>query len=537
MNNFIVLPNSGKVAMKEVDITNDLKLIEFPNLLDGQLYNNIPFIHNNYFTFVGRVGYDEFGQSFILNENQNYSVDTYNIYNLDINRYNELNDTNYVGFKSINLALKNMTYSASQDNFITESTYNYNIMRLAMNTRDIQLGCFGILNPVEFWQDNHTTFKIALNAANLIISAVDPGTLGTIASTITNNVVQKTTTRHYPSPDPDHPGESPGTEMKNRIEITVDVLDYFETSVNSFPFEFDIEDYNTIHQTLHAGVRKIKLYSQGGSIPQLESNIVLQTNGQYILGNNDADDELEIYQSNSNRARSLPASIGTFVVNVPQPLITQISNYQISNIGNFTIPIPNGYDAVNSISGNVDVSSKILSSYTFAPSSLPSTFNIQDYNNSNNTDYIGVSSITCTDINIQPQPTQIIINNINIQNIDSNYVMKIAVGGRYSITDQTYSYLFLILDDGFYYFYLVYKISSVGEIVITNNTNNKMRVFRISNASSPKNILFRYYNGSNYTNIVNVRTPVNGYTVSYNVNELVTSVSFNQSYYDMSSFF
>ena len=305
--------------MKEVSIMNDLKLIEFPNLLDGQLYNNIPFIHNNYFTFVGRVGYDEFGQSFVLNENQNYSVDTYNIYNLDIDRYNELNDTNYVGFKSINLALKNMTYSASQDNFITETTYNYNIMRLAMNNRDIQLGCFGILNPVEFWQDNHTTFKIALNAANLIISAVDPGTLGTIASTITNNVVQKTTTRHYPSPDPDHPGESPGTEMKNRIEITVDVLDYFETSVNSFPYEFDIEQYNTVHQTLHAGVRKIKLYSQGGNVPQLESNIVITNNGEYILGNNDADDELEIYQNSNNSNRSLPASIGTFIVNVPTP--------------------------------------------------------------------------------------------------------------------------------------------------------------------------------------------------------------------------
>ena len=305
--------------MKEVSIMNDLKLIEFPNLLDGQLYNNIPFIHNNYFTFVGRVGYDEFGQSFVLNENQNYSVDTYNIYNLDIDRYNELNDTNYIGFKSINLALKNMTYSASQDNFITETTYNYNIMRLAMNNRDIQLGCFGILNPVEFWQDNHTTFKIALNAANLIISAVDPGTLGTIASTITNNVVQKTTTRHYPSPDPDHPGESPGTEMKNRIEITVDVLDYFETSVNSFPYEFDIEQYNTVHQTLHAGVRKIKLYSQGGNVPQLESNIVITNNGEYILGNNDADDELEIYQNSNNSNRSLPASIGTFIVNVPTP--------------------------------------------------------------------------------------------------------------------------------------------------------------------------------------------------------------------------
>lgn len=535
MNNFVVVPNPGKVAMKEVDITNDLKLIEYPNLLDGLLYNNIPFIHNNYFTFVGRVGYDEFGQSFILNENQNYSVDTYNIYNLDISRYNELNNTNYVGFKSINLALKNMTYSASQDNFITESTYNYNIMRLAMNNRDIQLGCFGILNPVEFWQDNHTTFKIALNAANLIISAVDPGTLGTIASNITNNVVQKTTTRHYPSPDPDHPGESPGTEMKNKIEITVDVLDYFETTVNSFPYEFDIEQFNTIHQTLHAGVRKIKLYSQG-SIPQLESNIVLQSNGEYILGNNDADDDLEIYQINSNRARSLPASIGTFVVSVPQPLITQISNYQISNVGNFVIPIPNGYDAVDSINGNVDVSSKILSSYTFAPSSLPSTFSIQDYNNSNNTDFIGVSSITCTDTNIQPQQAKIIINNIYVNNIDYSKSQTIDVNEKFRITSQSYSYLFFTLNNGFYYCYYIYKSNSYGEIVITNNTSNRMKIFVISGASSPTNILFRYRNGSEYIKILNVSANCTSKNTNYNVDALDVKVSLNQTYYDLSSY-
>lgn len=490
--------------MKEVSIMNDLKLIEFPSLLDGQLYNNIPFIHNNYFTFVGRVGYDEFGQSFILNENQNYSVDTYNVYNLNIDRYNELNDTNYVGFKSINLALKNMTYSASQDNFITETTYNYNIMRLAMNNRDIQLGCFGILNPVEFWQDNHTTFKIALNAANLIISAVDPGTLGTIASTITNNVVQKTTTRHYPSPDPDHPGESPGTEMKNRIEITVDVLDYFETSVNSFPYEFDIEDYNTIHQTLHAGVRKIKLYSQGGSIPQLESNIVLQSNGQYILGNNDADDELEIYQNNSNRARSLPASIGTFVVNVPQLLITQISNYQISNVGNFTIPIPNGYDAVDSINGNVDVSSKILSSYTFAPSSLPSTFSIQDYNNSNNTDYIGVSSITCTDTNIQPQQTQIIIDDIYMANLDNYYgIASILPGNSKIISDRSNTYVFIYRMDNYWRVSLYYNQTT--SISITNNTNNDMYVLKNNSTSNPQYISFKNGNNTIYEIQTNTR--------------------------------
>lgn len=509
--------------MKEVDIINDLKLIEFPNLLDGQLYNNIPFIHNNYFTFVGRVGYDEFGQSFILNENQNYSVDTYNIYNLDINRYNELNDTNYVGFKSINLALKNMTYSASQDNFITETTYNYNIMRLAMNNRDIQLGCFGILNPVEFWQDNHTTFKIALNAANLIISATDPGTLGTIASTITNNVVQKTTTRYYPSPDPDHPGESPGTEMKNQIEITVDVLDYFETSVNSFPYEFDIEDYNTVHQTLHAGVRKIKLYSQGGNIPQLESNIVLQSNGQYTLGNNDADDELEIYQSNSNRARSLPVSIGTFVVNVPQPLITQISNYQISNIGNFTIPIPNGYDAVNSISGNVDVSSKILSSYTFEPSSLPSTFSIQDYNNNNNTDYIGVSNLTVNGNNLS---SKININRliftggsqlINVLISDSStYKHKSIVNHSFSLPAKTGMISFR--EYGNYYQVRVYLA----------DTSNSLSVS--VNGSSANPTYYWYYDTSSSVTSIDLYTP-NGTILHFSRNDASQYVSSNNYLY------
>lgn len=517
--------------MKEVDITNDLKLIEFPNLLDGQLYNNIPFIHNNYFTFVGRVGYDEFGNSFILNENQNYSVDTYNIYNLNIDRYNELNETNYVGFKSINLALKNMTYSGSQDNFVTESTYNYNIMRLAMNNRDIQLGCFGILNPVEFWQDNHTTFKIALNAANLVISAVDPGTLGTIASNITNNVVQKTTTRYYPSPDPDHPGESPGTEMKNRIEITVDVLDYFETTVNSFPYEFDIEQYNTVHQTLHAGVRKIKLYAQG-SVPQLESNIVLQNNGQYTLGNNDDDDELEIYQSNSNRARSLPASIGTFIVNVPQPLITQISNYQINNIGSFNIPIPNGYDAVDSISGSVDVSNKILNSYTFEPSSLPSTFTIQDYNNSNNTDYIGFSSITCSDTNIQPVQSKLLINKFTMQYLESTVpLLKVSTGSYFSITDRDYAYAFVYKLEGSYGFYCAYKTTS-SSLNVFNNTPNKMIVYRVRSKNNPQEV---YFMNSSY---VVSRHNIDIGSLSSNINIApYYCCYFNSDYYDLDYFF
>lgn len=145
-------------------------------------------------------------------------------------------------------------------------------------------------------------------------------------------------------------------------------------------------------------------------------------------------------------------------------------------------------------------------------------------------------------LNVQVSSTPITpvitINDISIQNLDTSYVKKIAVNGRYSIMDQTYSYLFLTLYNSYYYLHLYYKISMTDpESVITNDSGNIMRVFRISNASSPKNILFRYYNGSNYTNILNIRTPVNGISYSSNVNQLVTNISFNQSNYDLSSFF
>lgn len=44
-----------------------------------------------------------------------------------------------------------------------------------------------------------------------------------------------------------------------------------------------------------------------------------------------------------------------YKVNIPIPNITQISNYPITQNGTQTIPIPSGYDAVNSIGLNVQV--------------------------------------------------------------------------------------------------------------------------------------------------------------------------------------
>lgn len=50
----------------------------------------------------------------------------------------------------------------------------------------------------------------------------------------------------------------------------------------------------------------------------------------------------------------------TFVIDVPTPSITQISNYPVTTTGTVNVPIPSGYDAVDSISLSVNVSSKII---------------------------------------------------------------------------------------------------------------------------------------------------------------------------------
>lgn len=49
----------------------------------------------------------------------------------------------------------------------------------------------------------------------------------------------------------------------------------------------------------------------------------------------------------------------TFVIDVPTPSITQISNYPVTTTGTVNVPIPSGYDAVDSISLSVNVPSKI----------------------------------------------------------------------------------------------------------------------------------------------------------------------------------
>lgn len=225
--------------------------------------------------------------------------------------------------------------------------------------------------------------------------------------------------------------------------------------------------------------------------------------------------------------------LGKFTVNVPQPTITQISNYEISNIGSFNIPIPIGYDAVDSISGTVDLSNKLLNSYTFEPSSLPSTFNIEDYNQANNTDYIGVKEIVCSDTNLQPQQSKIVVNTINIDNVNTvpDWVQSVNVNGHYDITDRTYTYMFLSIHDNCYRISLIYKTVS-STVSITNNTSKKIKVYRIMNQYSPKGVILRHDDVivSNF----NIHVPAKD--ASANVTSLTANCLLNESYYDLSSF-
>lgn len=247
----------------------------------------------------------------------------------------------------------------------------------------------------------------------------------------------------------------------------------------------------------------------GYSIPENNTRAVgdneidITENGSYILGQNDEDlDDLEMNldnnNSNSNPQKSLNLSktrdtidptytLGKFNVNVNPPTIAS--------------PITsNGY-------------------YKFDGNTLISGTN-QDYN-----------------LNVQVSSTPIIIiNNISIQDLDTNYVTKVAINGTFSIPDQIYAYLFLTLYNGYYYFKL-YTKSTSSSVNITNNSGNVMRVFRIYQPLYPINILFRYYDGINYTNIINGRTIGVSISSSTSINNLTTCFSFKQSYYDLSSFF
>lgn len=226
--------------------------------------------------------------------------------------------------------------------------------------------------------------------------------------------------------------------------------------------------------------------------------------------------------------------LGKFTVNVPQPTITQISNYEISNVGSFNIPIPVGYDAVDSISGTVDLSNKLLNSYTFEPSNLPSTFNIQDYNQANNTDYIGVKSITCSDTNLQPQQSKIVISYVRIEDTTITFVQSFNVAESYFIPANTNdSYLVLFTDDDFYYITLIYNNSN-NQRALSNFTSYEMRVYKFGGTRTSKIIELR---DSNYGPISFFKADIAGITdpTSTDIlkNQWILNCKLDKNYYEL----
>ena len=381
--------------MKEVDVDPNIKLIHFPNLeeLGEHTELGIPFVPLSKFKHLGKVGFNNNGQPFVFGPNDDYSVDTYDIYQLSVDSINEWLNNDYFAMDSINIALKNMTYSSSISNVETRTTYNYNIMKLEFNERDVDYGAIGIVSPVEFWQDNHTTFKLVIDFANTIIQANDPDVVTSAIMQIINKSIQKMTTRHYPpinnnnrkllrdTPDDD---DNPNNNMKYETDIDIEVSLIHEITLlcDSFPYTFRISDYNSTHDTSYIGVNTVVINNVGvnpsteertftsngnyyiyptspynyiGDVlvhvnvqPRLlESGQVISSNGVYTILDNDDDNDLDIVSGNVRSSNN----IGTFTVNISN-IPTQTKSVSYNSNGSYIVIPDSGY---NLSQVNIDV--------------------------------------------------------------------------------------------------------------------------------------------------------------------------------------
>ena len=96
------------------------------------------------------------------------------------------------------------------------------------------------------------------------------------------------------------------------------------------------------------GIRAVSVTTNVPSNNETWTNKRLQTNNTYTISN--------LMNDNTKDGVSKESTI---VVDVPQLDVTQISNYLITSNGTQSVPIPSGYDAVDYISLNVAVNSKI----------------------------------------------------------------------------------------------------------------------------------------------------------------------------------
>ena len=176
-----------------------------------------------------------------------------------------------------------------------------------------------------------------------------------------------------------------------------------------------------------------------------------------------------------------------FTIDVPTLLVTSLTNQQITNTGHFEFLPPNGYDGLTQVSGTVDLSSKLLNSYTWEPYVIPATFDITTYNQMQGTNYIGFKSITVEDTNITPSSTKPIISSL-IFTSSSNYVNIYSLTNIYNNSidipygqDTTINLvnttgeaflLFYYIDSGITYFIPYLKRNSLRTIVCKRNDSS-----------------------------------------------------------------
>ena len=96
------------------------------------------------------------------------------------------------------------------------------------------------------------------------------------------------------------------------------------------------------------GIRVVSVTTNVPSNNETWTNKRLQTNNTYTISN-----------LMNNNTKDGVSKESTIVVDVPQLDVTQISNYPITSNGTQSVPIPSGYDAVDSISLNVAISPRV----------------------------------------------------------------------------------------------------------------------------------------------------------------------------------
>jgi len=138
--------------------------------------------------------------------------------------------------------------------------------------------------------------------------------------------------------------------------VVVDILDCLDVTLteNNSVFEFDIDQYSLDPVVMAAssdaprpmGIKSVRInvdVPPDPIVPYVE-NVTYSSTGSFTLVPTSPHE----YMTSAN-----------IVVDVPSANITQISNYPISQNGTQIVPIPSGYDAVDSISLNVQVPQKI----------------------------------------------------------------------------------------------------------------------------------------------------------------------------------